>query len=153
MHLLQPRRAAMSNRMFLVSFIALVSACSSGPALTPIPDSFDVAVGETAEELDQHLDSLRAATTMDDVMDEAARHGQTADDLQVALRGYIMACPKAQGLIALVNGLEATERGHQTALAGSATPAEARSRANAYGRGFSELLGKLSYGWDAAGCR
>jgi hypothetical protein len=117
-----------------------------------VPSSFDSAVAETSVEVDEHLGRLSIAHTMDDVLDEAARHGATADDLYVAMRSQIMSCPAAAGLLPYMNGLEATERGHQSALAACATPAEARDRATAYTRGFDELLGKIATGWHQSGC-
>jgi hypothetical protein len=63
-----------------------------------------------------------------------------------------MSCPSGASLIPFVNGLEATERGHQAALAGAWSPVEARSKAAIYTRGFDELLGKLTVAWQQSGC-
>jgi hypothetical protein len=143
----------MSSRLIIVSFVALVVACSgSGPTLSPIPPSFEGAVVDASDEMNEHLARLADAETMDDVMNEAARHGATADDLHYAMRGYIISCAAASGLMPVMNGLEATGRGHQSSLAGAANVGEARRHAVVYSRGVGELLNKLSDGWQSAGC-
>jgi hypothetical protein len=119
----------------------------------PADSTFDESVAHTQDELLAHVKRLGSSVTMDDVMDEAARHGVMAEALQTALRVRVAACAGAAGLDRLLNGIEATERGHQDALASAASPREAFSRAAVYTRGVDELLGRLADGWEQTGCR
>jgi hypothetical protein len=144
----------MSKTTLLCStLMILASACSASPnRFASVPDSFDVAVNELAFEVDTHMQLLGSARSMDDVLDEVARHSVASEALTDGLRDQMSACPQAVGLHRLINGIEATERGHQSSVAGAATPAEAAQRAHALERGLGDLLFRLADGWEAAGC-
>jgi hypothetical protein len=130
----------------------IVAACSQAPAVGPsMPEGhpLEQAIVAVDDEIDVHRENVAAATSIETLGAEVARHKASAAPLYRELGSRVVEMHECAApgvgdeLAGLMRGIEATERGRDEGMRRNQTVVAARAMVETYAAGIEDSVARI----------